>query len=39
VLAKTIPIDLNAEDHPIIEAFVTSIGGVPLHGKLLMDLG
>ena len=36
---QSIPIELNAEGHPIIEAEVTPEGGKPLKGKFMLDIG
>lgn len=36
---ETIPIGLSNEGHPIIEAEVTPVGGHPIKGKYVLDLG
>jgi hypothetical protein len=36
---QSIPIELNAQGHPIIAAEVTPEGGKPLKGKFMLDIG
>ncbi len=36
---ESIPIEMNAENHPVIEAEVTPEGGQALQGKFLIDIG
>jgi PDZ domain/Aspartyl protease len=36
---QNIPIEMNADGHPVVEAEVTPEGGRPLKGKFLVDIG
>lgn len=36
---QSIPIEMNADGHPVVEAEVTPEGGEPLKGKFLLDIG
>lgn len=36
---EVVPIQFNQQGHPIIETEVTPIGGAPLKGKFVLDLG
>ena len=36
---EVVPISFNGQGHPIVEAAVTPIGGPPLKGKFIIDLG
>ena len=36
---ESIPITLNSAGHPIIEAEVTPVGGAPVTGKFVLDVG
>ena len=36
---ESIPITLNSAGHPIIDAEVTPVGGAPLSGKFVLDVG
>ena len=36
---QSIPIKINSAGHPIIEAEVTPVGGVPIKGKFVVDIG
>jgi hypothetical protein len=36
---ETIPIQFNQQGHPIVDGEVTPIGGAPLKGKFVLDLG
>jgi hypothetical protein len=36
---EAIPIQFNSQGHPIIEGGVTPIGGAPIKGKFVLDLG
>jgi hypothetical protein len=36
---ESIPIEVNAAGHPIVEAEVTPLGGQPIKGKFVIDIG
>jgi hypothetical protein len=36
---ESIPIQLDQQGHPILEAEVTPLGGSPIHGKFILDIG
>ena len=36
---ESVPMHLNAESHPVIEAEVTPMGGEPIAAKLVLDIG
>lgn len=36
---QSIPIEMNADGHPVVHAEVTPEGGEPLKGKFLLDIG
>lgn len=36
---ESIPIELDPHGHPIMDAEVTPLGGVPVNGKFVLDLG
>ncbi len=36
---ETVPLAFNSQGHPLVDAVVTPIGGEPLKGKFVIDLG
>src|ERR1019366_573158 len=38
-LGTSVPVQLNAQGHPIAEAVVTPVGGAPITGKFVLDAG
>jgi hypothetical protein len=36
---ESVPIEFDGQGHPIIDADVTPLGGAPLHGKFVIDVG
>lgn len=36
---ESVPMELNGQGHPILEGEVRPLGGEPIHGKFMLDLG
>ena len=36
---ESLPIQLDGQGHPLIDAEVTPLGGAPLKGKFVLDIG